>query len=161
MRQLNLTNHAYQRYLERVSDSSKRHEAANKLSQLVSTAKERSIDETGKTTYYAKGLAIVVSEDGYNVLTVYRKTRFDDCDLFENIIEIVKREVYKEERYLNGKKRSLLIEMHEAEIRKLKVFNPETQSIIQNKIDFIKTEISNINDKLRQAKDVSKKFGLT
>lgn len=93
MRQLNLTNHAYQRYLERVSDSSKRHEAANKLSQLVSTAKERSIDETGKTTYYAKGLAIVVSEDGYNVLTVYRKTRFDDCDLFENIIEIVIRNV--------------------------------------------------------------------
>lgn len=157
---LNLTNHAYQRYLERVSESAKRHEAANKLTQLVNVSKDSESGDNESTIYYSKGLAIIVANDGVNVLTVFRKSRFNDCDLFNNIIKIAKREVFKEERHLNTLKRDLLIEWHEAEIRKLKVFNPETKAVIQRKVNELTAEITDVNDSLRQAKDVRRKFGI-
>lgn len=109
--------------------------------------------------HFSKGIAIVLAEDNYTILTVYRrKPDVLNSDLFEGIIGVVKGELCKEERQLKAEKRRLLIEMHEAEIRKLKVFNPDTQSIIQRKIDGLTTQVSIINDKLRQADEIRKKF---
>lgn len=154
----NLTNHAYHRYLERIGKGEKHH-ILNRLTQLLENSRETSPGTNNSTVHFSKGIAIVLAEDNYTILTVYRrKPDVLNSDLFEGIIGVVKGELCKEERQLKAEKRRLLIEMHEAEIRKLKVFNPDTQSIIQRKIDGLTTQVSIINDKLRQADEIRKKF---
>ncbi|PTJ54225.1 hypothetical protein [Mammaliicoccus sciuri] len=156
----NLTNHAYQRYTQRVKKSSEA-QVLNRLTQLLETCTVSEPGNQGSTIYYAKGLAIVLAPDNYTIATVYPKDAdVLNSDLFASIIDVVKSEVFKEERQLKAEKRRLLIEMHEAEIRKLKVFNPDTQSIIQRKIDAIRENVTKINDRLDQANAVRRKFNI-
>ena len=115
--------------------------------------------DDGKIGFRYKQHLIVVDPKTNAAVTVsyfnnsMRKDFLDIEGAVRSKIDRVLRQYRKQER-------ELLIEKYEAEIRKLKVFNPNTQASIDEKITEISRELTMVNHRIYDVEQQAKKYGV-
>ena len=159
-KQVNLTNHAYERFLMRVESNKSREEAKQWFSKALNNCTFITRQNNGQEVYVFKTYRIVIDKH-LNVITVMTENESD----FENIkdtdndiVSFIISKLNKEVRPLIQQRNETQIKVYEKEISKIKVHNPNTKDNIQKSIDDLVNEISVINNKIDYVAKIAKKY---
>lgn len=166
MAKYNITNHAMERYAERVSRVGYGKQSFRKQAEEWAEANVPKSTSLGKKAdghlhYRIDNMELVVSTDD-QLITILDVD--PDLDIIDDIVHAVsdgiKRQLERTIRPYRRMQRELLIEMHEREISRLKVFNPETQDIIGGKISEVQSQLTEVEAKLRSIQRLASKYGV-
>lgn len=155
-----LSYHAYERFKERVNTKGKlMHHAENWVNQAMKTAVFIELGYNGCKRYRYKDFAIVIGKDDTVVTISYHNDKM--VKPFEHDLkDTIKTKLRRMIKPYKSMHRRLLIEMHEAEIRKLKVFNPNTQARIDETIGEIKTQIATVETTIKDLEQLAKTYNV-
>lgn len=161
-----ISNHAMERYAERVSRVGYGKQSFRKQVEEWAKANVPKATYLGKKAdghyhYRLDNLELVVSTDNYLVTILDVDPDFDIIDdIVTAVSDGIKRQLERTIRPYKRMQRELLIEMHEREIDRLKVYNPETQEIIGGKINEVQTQLTEVEAKLRSIQRLASKYGV-
>lgn len=158
---VNITNHAYERFLMRVENSS-REKAKEWVAQALNKATYVTQQEKGREVYVFKEHKLVIDKH-LNIITIMSDNEADwesIKDTRDDISDFIKRKLNKEVRPLIKKRNDIQIKIYEKEISKIKTKNPNTKDIIQEQINSLIVDKDNTNDKLIGITKTAKKYYL-
>lgn len=158
--QINLTNHAFERYLMRVNQDHSREQAKTWVAQALNKGKYVSKQKGGNEIYVYNGTKLVIDKH-MNIVTIMTDQEADwesIKDTREDIEQFIIRKLNREAKPLIQKCDNIQINIYEKEISKLKARNPETQSIIQKDIDTLINDKKNVENKLEGICKTAKKY---
>ncbi|MFQ3872316.1 hypothetical protein [Staphylococcus sp. Mo2-1] len=134
-----LTQHAYERFRQRVGKGNNKDDALNWIAQAISNSVF--VRQTDGYRYYKYGeYKIVVGEENKVVTISY----FNDSHTKEfkkEVNKMIRAKFKAKLQPFYRAKKSLQIEVYEAKIRQLKAKNPKTQAIIQEEISELETQL--------------------
>lgn len=155
------THHAIMRAKERVGIKGEGKELATNVNQYISgimpTAIYLKTDENGGEHYRHRKYVLVVKEN--RVITfLYYQGR--DITLANEIKEMVTRKIEREVKPLKKTLRDTSIKMHEAEIKKLKSYNPKSIQAIDEELSELNKEISSLKNEIEDIQILFKRYNL-
>lgn len=159
-KQVNLTNHAYERFLMRVEGNKSRDEAKQWFSKALNNCTFITRQNNGQEVYVFKTYRIVIDKH-LNVITIMtdNESDFENIkDTDNDIVAFIINKLNKEVKPLIQQRNETQIKIYEKEISKIKTKNPNTKDIIQESIDELVNEISIINDKIDYVAKIAKKY---
>lgn len=155
---LRMSKHALERYWERVNKGSEEHHAMNWVNQAMKTATFVDYGDGRVKRYRFKEYLIVLQ--GELVVTISYHNNIEARPFRDELKDTIAKKLKRMATPYRRLHRELCIEMYEAEIRKLRVFNPKTQEIIDGKISEIKGNISAAERSLKDIEDLANKYGI-
>lgn len=134
-----LTQHAYERFKQRVGKGKNKSAALNWVVQAISNS--IFIGESDSYRYYKYGDFKIVVGEKNKIITI---SYFNDShvkDFKKEMNSFIRTKFKNKLKPLYRIKKSLQIEVYEAKIRQLKVNNPTTKAIIQNEITDLESQL--------------------
>lgn len=157
-----VSKHAVHRYQERCGGRGKgevlRHNAVKWANTYIPQAECLGVFADGHVHYRYKQYEIIVSKENV-VVTISFYTGITSA-LVDEVSDAIKTKIAKLLKPYRRMHRELLIEMHEAEIRKLRVFNPQTQERIAEVITDINREINTVQNHIHDLEQLASKYGV-
>lgn len=164
MREVVVKQHAFQRFLERVSKKTatevRQIDAIHWYTEAIMNGRELGKAGRGCTNVLYRGHVIVYDKSKHEVITAkpYHPT-YDDESLFyeikDEVNQLVTKQLVKQMKPIQRQQKELLIQMHESEINKLRARNPKIQKSIGIKIDNLKEEIETLEKQILGVKQVA------
>ncbi|WP_041635957.1 hypothetical protein [Macrococcoides caseolyticum] len=152
-----LSNHAFQRFWERVQHGVSK----KKATEWVENAIKKGINcggEDDRHYYRYEDYKIVVSPTNKTIITIYNVSVFNNKELNNEIHEMIVAKVNRELKLSFKAKRKHMIQYHEASINHLKVNNPATKNIIKEDINELRSLLVRIDDDIEAIKKTAKKY---
>lgn len=155
------TNHAVLRIKQRVGitatkDQTLKGRAKTWVNSVMKTAKFTEVDELGRRHYKFKEFDIICADENVVVTVSYYKDKARD--LCREIEQGICKRVEKELKPLKRQYRETAIKMHEAEIKRLKSYNPKSIESITKEINMLKDEVAMIENKICDVENLVNKF---
>ncbi|PKE40472.1 hypothetical protein [Macrococcoides caseolyticum] len=157
MSEYTLSNHAFQRFWERVQHGVSKKKATEWVENAIKKGVECE-EREGKRRFRFENYMISVSKDDNTIVTIYNVNVFNNKELSNEIHEMIVAKVNRELKKLHKEKRKQLIHFHESNIKYLKVNNPETKAIINEDIKQLNNFLVNIDDNIEAIKKTAKKY---
>lgn len=157
-----VSQHAIQRYQERAGGRGKgdvlRHNALKWYNEYIPQSECLGVFDDGHTHYRYKQYEIVVAADD-RVVTLSFYTGVG-TSLVDEVSDAVKSKITRLIKPYKKAYKELQIEMHEAEIRRLRALNPKVQEKIANTITGINREITTVQNRIHDLEKLAKKYGV-
>lgn len=155
-----LTYHAEMRIKERVGIKKTKHHtmmenAKSWVNSAMQHAKLTSIDEDGTRHYKYKEFDIICKGEKVITVSYYKDKARDLC---REIEQDIRKRVDKELKPLKRQYRETAIKMHEAEIKRLKSYNPKSIESITREINALRDEVAMIENKIFDVENLVNKF---
>lgn len=152
-----LSNHAFQRFWERVQKGASKKRAEEWIENAIKKGVDCGIHE-GRQIYRFENYKIVIDPNNNTVITISYFSVFNNKELSNEIHKTIVAKVNRELRKAFKDKRKYIIEYHEANMRLWKVNNPMTKQIIRNDINDLKLVLARIDDDIEALKKTAKKY---
>lgn len=155
-----VSTHAIQRYKERCGGRGKgdvlAFNAKKYVNEYIPKSECLGVYNDGHTHYRFKQIEFVVSKENV-VVTISFYTGVTQS-LVEEVSDAVKTKIQRLLKPYKKAYKELQIEMHEAEIRRLKACNPKTQQRIAEVITDINREIVTVSNHIHDLEQLAKKY---
>lgn len=162
-----ITKHALQRFSERVTSKYDHKpnfdEHVQKwVTQSMKASKYLGEGDRGVRMYRVATHIIILDPNEKKVVTI--KPDEGETELYktidDTISQTIKKTVQRMLRPLSEKQYELLINIHTLELKRLRVHNPETKSIISVKIDEAHEELDKVKQEINFHSNVAYKYGV-
>ncbi|MCU7556588.1 hypothetical protein [Macrococcus capreoli] len=157
-----VSKHAIQRYKERCGGRGKgdvlAFNAKKWCNEYIPQSECLGVYEDGHTHYRFKQMEIVVSKENV-VITISFYTGVTQT-LVEEVSDAVKTKIMRLLKPYKKAYKELQIEMHEAEIRRLKARNPKVQERIAEVITDINREIITVSNHIHDLETLAKTYNV-
>lgn len=170
LKKLKVTHHAYERYIERVLQGRVGKgtvETANKwFKEALTTGEKLEIpDDRGSTHYAYQGHTVVYERKSNRIITVkpYQPYFDEDSgyhDIKDEMSAIISKKLMKNLKTLRYQYRQLMIAVHTEEIKRLSVYNPNTQDTIARKVFKLQEKVVLVENKIRSVELVAEQYGI-
>lgn len=134
-----LTEHAYERYKQRVGKGKSKSHALNWIVQAINNS--NFLGETDVYRYYKYGEYKIVVGEKNKIVTI---SYFNDShikDFKKEMNQYIRNKFINKLKPYYRVKKNLQIEVYESKIKQLKVNNPDTKEIIQKEITELETQL--------------------
>lgn len=169
LKKMTVTNHSLDRYIERVHKGQVTNKTVDEANQWFTLAIEAGEaldipDAKGMTHYIYQGHTVVYEKSKNKVITVKPYKPFYDKDsgyhdIKDEMSVLVTRKLMKNIKVLKHQHRQLMIAIHKEEIKRLSVFNPNTQDAIARKVFKLQQEVAQIENKIKSVELVAEQYG--
>lgn len=169
LKYLRVTDHAFERYYHRVLQASvkkaSKETATNWFKDAIGKGKKVGEDKGKKATIYMyQGHKVVYKQLENIIVTVYPYVpQYDENSKYQDvrseIAQLVGKKLSKNIKSLRHEHRQLMIAIHKEEIKRLSVYNPNTQDIIAKKIFNLHKEVSRVEGQIQSVELVAEQYG--
>lgn len=157
---INVTNHAYERYLLRVNKYGNRDQARTWLASALNKAKfVKKQEDLNEVYVYGKHKLII--DKHLNIVTILSTDDIDwDSieDTRDDITKYVTNKLKREVRPLVKRRKELQVSIYEAEINKIRARSPKIKANIQEKIDTLINDKNKTTNKMEGIVKTAKKY---
>lgn len=167
MGKIGVTNHALERFEERVTKKwSHLPNARSKSSEWFTTALDSATfigaQDDGKLQWRYEDNVIITDEGMKTVVTIRPSRRVDEVapTVDESIKDVVKRTILRMIRPLCERQHKILIEIHTQELAKIRVHHPATKKIISGRIETLHGQLDEITKDIQAHSSVGHKYGI-
>lgn len=167
MGKIGVTNHALERFEERVTKKwshspSARSKASEWFTAALDSAKFIRAQEDGKLQWRYEDNVIITDEGMKTVVTIRPSRRVDEVapTVDESIKDVVKRTILRMIRPLCERQHKILIEIHTQELAKIRVHHPATKKIISGRIEALHGQLDEITKDIQAHSSVGHKYGI-
>ncbi|SDK81781.1 hypothetical protein SAMN05216216_11069 [Lacicoccus qingdaonensis] len=129
--------------------------AKNWINSVMPHSSLTAIDDDGRRHYKFKEFNIICKENKVITVSYYKDA---SRELADEIQEIVSKRVDKQLKPLKREYRTKAIKMHEAEIKRLKSYNPKSIETISGEIEQLKDEVSILKHKIDDFEALTHRF---
>ena len=167
MGKIGVTNHALERFEERVTKKwshlpNARSKASEWLTTALDSAKFIRAQDDGNLQWRYENNVIVTDEEMTRVITIRPTQRVDEVapDVEDSIKDVVKRTILRMIRPLCERQHKILIEIHTQELAKIRVHHPATKKIISGRIESLHEQLDEITKDIQAHSSVGHKYGI-
>lgn len=169
LKKLKVTNHGFERYCHRVSQVPVNRVDEERMTEWFRKAIAKGTrlpepGENGATLYLYRGHKVVYDSKKNAVVSVLPyKPQVDEQsgyhDMKEEISSIVTKKLTKDMKVLRHQYRQLMIAIHKEEIKRLSVYNPNTQDTIAERVFKLQQEVTQVENKIKSVELVAEQYG--
>ena len=167
MGKIGVTNHALERFEERVTKKwchlpNARSKASEWFTTALDSAKFIRAQDDGNLQWRYENNVIVTDEEMSRVITIRPTQRVDEVapDVEDSIKDVVKRTILRMLRPLCERQHKILIEIHTQELAKIRVHHPATKKIISGRIESLHEQLDEITKDIQAHSSVGHKYGI-
>lgn len=167
MTKLIVTDHALQRYEQRVSSKDNfrkdfREIATKWCENALKHSKYIGVQYDGKLKYRFSDYILILSHDKKAVVTIKPANYTEEMapQAEETLKSTIKRTVMSMVRPLYERQHTLIIEIHKQEIAKLRVHNPNTKTIITQRIVELNEQLDDLKREINAHSSLAYRHGV-
>lgn len=170
LKSLKITNHGWERYCQRVAKIPEGKIGEEQMKNWFRAAISKGTKlpepgEKGATLYLYRGHKVVYMKNTNSIISVLPyKPEVDEQseyhDVKSAVSSLVERKLAKNIKKLRHQYRQTMIALHTEEIKRLSVYNPNTQDTIAKRVFDIQKDINKIESKIKGIELVAEQYGI-